>query len=184
MMNYLQFQKNVTEWAKERKIIPNSPFMAQWIKLKEEFGELWNAVRKNDEEAILDAVGDTIVVLTILSKLIRNSQNDAIVDLPSWSLTRGMFADTPMNFLFRADAVISEMSIYVAGKTKSNGYVEFNEIPLEWFERKAERAINYLADFLEARGEHIYKALDKAWNEIKDRKGYLREDGIFVKEGD
>lgn len=23
-----------------------------------------------------------------------------------------------------------------------------------------------------------------AWNDIKDRKGYLNEDGIFVKEGD
>ncbi len=26
------------------------------------------------------------------------------------------------------------------------------------------------------------ECFDAAWNEIKDRKGYLREDGIFVKE--
>lgn len=31
-------------------------------------------------------------------------------------------------------------------------------------------------------GVDLNICVDKAWNEIKDRKGYLRDDGVFVKE--
>ena len=30
----------------------------------------------------------------------------------------------------------------------------------------------------------IKKCLQVAWNDIKDRKGYLNENGVFIKEGD
>ena len=43
-------------------------------------------------------------------------------------------------------------------------------------------AFGSLADDCDSYEFTLVDAVQKAWNEIKDRKGYLREDGIFVKE--
>jgi len=41
--------------------------------------------------------------------------------------------------------------------------------------------LNALCEFLEL---DLVECINKAWNEIKDRKGYLNEEGIFIKEED
>ena len=41
-----------------------------------------------------------------------------------------------------------------------------------------------LAIIANMRGTSLTECWDIAYNDIKDRKGYLNEDGIFIKEGD
>lgn len=56
----------IKQWAIERNLHTADPHK-QMLKLMEEVGELAEALAKNDERAIPDAIGDIYVVLTILS---------------------------------------------------------------------------------------------------------------------
>ena len=57
----------IKQWARERNLHKADP-SKQMLKLGEEFGELCEAIAKNRKKAAAkDAIGDMIVVLTILS---------------------------------------------------------------------------------------------------------------------
>ena len=64
-----QTQKGVLEWAEAKGILEKSDSESQFLKLVEEVGELANALGKGSKEGISDAIGDTIIVLTILARL-------------------------------------------------------------------------------------------------------------------
>ena len=56
-------------WADERGIYRNGDSKTQFIKLQEETGELARAILKNNQEELIDAIGDAVVVLTNLAAL-------------------------------------------------------------------------------------------------------------------
>jgi NTP pyrophosphatase (non-canonical NTP hydrolase) len=58
----------IVEWAKERNLLSSSSDR-QFIKLQEEVGELASGLLKNNHDEIKDAIGDCVVVLTILSEI-------------------------------------------------------------------------------------------------------------------
>jgi NTP pyrophosphatase (non-canonical NTP hydrolase) len=62
-MSYADVEIKIIQWAEARKIIPNSTPEVQLIKAMSEIGELADATLKNDQEAIMDAVGDVMVCL-------------------------------------------------------------------------------------------------------------------------
>ena len=59
----------IREWAEEKGIYKTGDVRTQYIKLIEEAGELAQAILKNDEPEVIDAIGDMVVVLTNLAKL-------------------------------------------------------------------------------------------------------------------
>ena len=58
----------IRQWASEREIYSKGDIKTQLIKLYEETGELSKAILDNDKEGIIDAIGDSIVVLTNLAE--------------------------------------------------------------------------------------------------------------------
>jgi NTP pyrophosphatase (non-canonical NTP hydrolase) len=62
-MSYADIEMKIIQWAEARKIIQNSNPESQLLKAVSEMGELADATIKNDEEAIVDAVGDVMVCL-------------------------------------------------------------------------------------------------------------------------
>lgn len=60
---------NIRAWARQRGIYDSGDIKTQYVKLQEETGELAQAILKNDEEGIIDAIGDAVVVLTNLATL-------------------------------------------------------------------------------------------------------------------
>lgn len=58
----------IRQWAIDRDIYEKGDIKTQLIKLHEETGELSKAVLDGDKEGIIDAIGDSIVVLTNLAK--------------------------------------------------------------------------------------------------------------------
>ena len=60
----------IRSWADERGIYKEGDPKTQLIKLYEETGELANALLEGDKNGIIDAIGDSVVVLTNLSKLV------------------------------------------------------------------------------------------------------------------
>ena len=63
-----QFQL-IREWAENRGLYSKGDAKTQYIKLQEEAGELAQAILKDDQPEVIDAIGDMVVVLTNLAAL-------------------------------------------------------------------------------------------------------------------
>ena len=60
---------NIRNWAQQRGLYDKGDIKTQAIKLQEEVGELAKAILENNEADIVDAIGDSVVVLTNLAHL-------------------------------------------------------------------------------------------------------------------
>jgi phosphoribosyl-ATP pyrophosphohydrolase len=165
-MKFDEFKRNVINWAKERKIIPNSNNKAQYIKLIEELGELALGIRKRDKKLIKDAIGDIAIVLIVMSGL-----ND--IDL----VNRYRHISDNNNFYlltYRVGGI---------GLILDEQYLLGDEFK-DTLKSEIKQALYVLMDLARELKVSFFECCELAWNEIKDRKGILREDGIFVKEAD
>lgn len=156
-MKFDEFKRNVINWAKERKIIPNSNNKAQYIKLIEELGELALGIRKQDEKIIKDSIGDVAVVLVILAAL-----NKLDIEFGGGAREKDF----------------KELSYFIGllgHHLQKSKFLSKNNILA---------ALNTLEEIAKENGFDFMECCELAWNEIKDRKGVLRPDGIFVKEAD
>lgn len=68
----------IREWADAKGIYKSGDSKTQYLKLMEESGELAEALLKNDETEVIDAIGDMVVVLTNLAKLRGHKIEDCI----------------------------------------------------------------------------------------------------------
>ena len=73
MANYLELEKKIVQWAKDRQIVQNSTSMAQAVKTLEEVHELLESILKQDADAQKDAYGDILVTLLIGSDMLNLS---------------------------------------------------------------------------------------------------------------
>jgi NTP pyrophosphatase (non-canonical NTP hydrolase) len=77
MKLYNEFN-DIRQWAKERGIYEKGDPKTQFLKLLEETGELSKAILKSDQEEIIDAIGDCVVVLVNLSELCKLNFEDCV----------------------------------------------------------------------------------------------------------
>jgi NTP pyrophosphatase (non-canonical NTP hydrolase) len=68
----------IRAWATDKGIYKSGDARTQYLKLMEEAGELAEAILKNDEPEVIDAIGDMVVVLTNLAKLRGHNIEDCI----------------------------------------------------------------------------------------------------------
>ena len=59
--------KNVMQWAEDKNIDKYDNRQAQMLKVIEEVGETASAILKDDRDAVIDGIGDSLVTLIILS---------------------------------------------------------------------------------------------------------------------
>lgn len=71
------FQK-IRDWASDRNLINGATPAAQFQKLGEEFGEFGRALIEDNPEKTMDAIGDMIVVLTIMGAQLNLPVEDCI----------------------------------------------------------------------------------------------------------
>jgi NTP pyrophosphatase (non-canonical NTP hydrolase) len=69
----------IRDWADERGIYAKGDEKTQYIKLMEEAGELAQGLLKQNQEEVIDAIGDMVVVLTNLSHFVGVDIEDCIV---------------------------------------------------------------------------------------------------------
>ncbi len=65
-------------WAEDKGIYAKGDSKTQYLKLMEESGELAEALLKNDETEVIDAIGDMVVVLTNLARLRGHKIEDCV----------------------------------------------------------------------------------------------------------
>lgn len=59
----------IRDWAEQKGILKEGDARTQYVKLQEESGELAKALLDNDQEEVIDAIGDMVVVLTNMAHL-------------------------------------------------------------------------------------------------------------------
>lgn len=160
MMNNLDMLRHLIEqWAKDRKLNTAEP-MAQIDKLSEEFGELMKGINKNDLDLIKDSIGDMYVVMVVMTTQI-NKEGTVVP----------MFE--PKQEHQTIDYLINISDL---GKTIYTDELSTVNIDLQYIVRDLESTCN-------AYGITLLECVDLAYEEIKDRKGEMRN-GKFVKEDD
>jgi phosphoribosyl-ATP pyrophosphohydrolase len=65
-MTFAMTELQVVRWGEARGIIQNGKPIGQMVKLFEETTELFDAINMDDPSKIMDAVGDIMVVLTMI----------------------------------------------------------------------------------------------------------------------
>lgn len=68
MFDFNELQNKIIQWAKDRNLIEGSDSFRQFNKLGEETLELFDGLQAGEISEISDALGDVIVVLTIIAE--------------------------------------------------------------------------------------------------------------------
>lgn len=69
----------IREWAEDRNLIVGATPKDQMLKMTEEVGELGAAIARNDFNKSKDAIGDCVIVLTILAAQLNMDIEDCII---------------------------------------------------------------------------------------------------------
>ena len=77
-MSFANHELDVLRWSEARRIIPNSTPFAQAMKAVEEINELVDALRSDNREDAIDAVGDTVVCLINVCALLDVNLTDCL----------------------------------------------------------------------------------------------------------
>lgn len=167
-MKFEQFKTNVERWQAERGIYEHSTALAQALKGVSEAGELADAVIKGDRDALKDAIGDVMVCLVGVAKM-TGCDIGSVDKAMRWPLSN---EDIQTSAAF-AVSNVADVSLFVA---------------LNYSEERITGAILDSAYWLNAiaikNDLTLMECCESAWNEIKDRKGFLSPSGAFIKEGD
>lgn len=145
------------KWASDRGLLENGTAKTQALKLGSEFGELCGNLANN--KGIKDDIGDCLVVCTILSNLYGD---DLLVTLEIQPVIHTT-PSVPTAMMYLGE--IQDMVI------KNN--------PLGFFMRNF---IHQLEGIAKLRHTNLEESWNIAYQDIKDRKGYLNEHGNFIKE--
>jgi len=168
-----KLNEKIILWAMDRKILANGKAITQMDKTIEEIEELILAIGKHDYTAnltacepgleawgeIMDAIGDIYVTL-VVGLAVDELQVPAILIKPSPS--KKLVQDLMK-------------SVFLLGGCFMVGNQQMRLMQVSIM-------MNILAALAEKYDTTLRACVQGAYDEIKDRKGYLNEQGIFVKE--
>lgn len=188
LFTFSQCVAKVIGWSTDRGILENGRWDSQGTKLYEEDGEAATGVGKNKKRLIVDGIGDALVVLVNVLELIGS---DAAMMSHIYNQVRDQqtVIDNPHYFFHKMRLHLTQAVdvVYEAHNVESPKRIDkgvLDEVQLTVITSNVHDAINY-ANLL-ARVYHysLEECFSLAWDEIKDRKGFLNADGIFIKEAD
>lgn len=187
--------KNVVEWSTARGIIENGKWTTQVTKFYEEDGEAATGISKTKKRLIMDGLGDALVVLVnivalygenppnIINAMLQRARDRIETEVPVGDAHR-LFHKMRLYFTLMND------TLYQASdwRIRNNVTVEDQKTLPGVFETDIEEYMRLALWHMEALARAYEVTLEQcfslAWDEIKDRTGFLNADGIFVKDAD
>ncbi|MGL5397195.1 MAG: hypothetical protein ACRDBQ_18260 [Shewanella sp.] len=165
--------KKVFVWASDRGIVKNGKWFTQATKMYEELGEIPKGIATNRDFLIQDGIGDALVVLVnVMSLRGLNLSNLAVL----YKNAVTVVADNP------TDANVCAHRLYHETNKAQCALLDafWNEVqyPTDAIQDYLVTMVR-LAKFYEM---DVLQCFNLAWDEIKNRRGWLNADGIFVKE--
>lgn len=171
--NMEQLEALVVNWAKERKIVPNATPESQILKAVSEMGELADATLKGQDEEMQDAIGDVVVCLINLCALHEGWGFSQYFDLVYKLGFNWMGQLRKRTQAAQVMVAVSELGklAEAKGNDRDMGMVD----PIG-------NVTVCLDNLCILKGWTLEECVEKAWEQIKDRKGTLLPNGCFVKE--
>lgn len=168
-MTFEEFKANVQNWAKERGIYEHSTPLAQAMKAGSESGELMDAIIKDQPIDLIDSIGDIAVCLVNYAHMTHNNIDFQDIDIPTHEVGNSYYSN-----LYAANA-FAEVGLLIS-KAACKSY-DTDHINIK-------SAMYFLEALVISKGLHFsfMDSCEAAWNEIKDRKGFMSSSGAFVKE--
>jgi hypothetical protein len=148
----------IKQWGKDRGITVNGTHRGQWYKLVSEYGELCDNLAKGKD--IKDDIGDMFVVLVMMCEIKKVDINKAAN------------MATCVSYM--------DMDVYDLMGTL---HIAIGALRYQATVGRAVDLISTLNAIAKAHGHTLDDCIDIAYEDIKDRKGYLTTDGVFVKDG-
>jgi hypothetical protein len=156
----------ITQWGVDRRIVQNATAFAQTRKTHEEFCELVTAdarlyCNSPDLSDFKDAIGDIYVTLVMVCAC-----NDTPIRMELDFAQVGGMDKGPLKFV---ESLIPDL---IRDAVEDNTTVRIT----------ARRIVCGLMALCDSMGLDFVECVEQAYATIKDRRGTLREDGVFVKE--
>ena len=148
----------IKQWGKDRGITVNGTHRGQWYKLVSEYGELCDNLAKGKD--IKDDIGDMFVVLVMMCEIGEVAVNEAV------SLSSHIQYSDQSPYFNCGFALLC-----------------MRELMFRVSVDKAADMIAILTALSNSLGHTLDDCIDIAYNDIKDRKGHLTTEGVFVKDG-
>lgn len=148
----------IHQWGVERQIIGNGKLETQWLKLISEFGEMADNLAKG--KSPVDDIGDQIVVMVMMAGItgrmneLRVAINSTKPDALDIMTLAGMLCSTYASLRYYGNQTVGR---YCDALNQMGGIALKNDLTL-------------------------YECVSHSYQQIKDRKGYLNKQGVFIKE--
>lgn len=164
-MELKELIKKIEQWAIDRELDKKATVEAQSIKTAEEMAELIIGISKDNIEVIKDSIGDVFVTLVIGNMIDENFHIGEFIE------------DARRRVSVNEDKKSKCKFISDLGESISNiAYWKYGEEEIKFALMDIIRASQfYDLEFIDC--------VQSAYNEIKDRKGVLKN-GCFIKEED
>ena len=171
---------NVQGWGKQVKIIGNGQWITQASKLVEEIGEGAGWLCRGNEVEVKDAVGDKCF-LTVMVATMLGLDAGAIMDTVAESYYTPAERAQPL----LAHRLLHKVNLHFALAIDTALESEVGNGPLDdYAEANFMSAISWLREYADINQFTLEDAFSMAWDIVKDRKGRLTPEGVFIKMSD
>lgn len=180
--------QKIKGWSLARGILDNGIWYTQATKMYEEDGEIAPGVAKSKRNLIIDGVGDTIVVMVNLLELV-SLKAEAIESMIHAARNfQGLTGNAHRHYhklrLHTSMAVDYLWDVASVDSPKQIPRESFQDEDTKFVVGHLAESFIYSNALANAYEFTLEQALSMAWDEIKDRTGFLNADGVFVKESD
>lgn len=175
-----QLVANVQGWGKQVKIITNGQWITQASKLIEEVGEGAGWLCRGNAGEVKDAVGDKCFLAVMVATML-GLDAEAIMDTVAESF---YMPDERANPLL-AHRLLHKVNLHLAMAIDNALESEAGCGPLDdYAEANFMSAVSWLREYADVNNFTLEDAFSMAWDVVKDRKGRLTADGVFIKMSD
>lgn len=169
---------NVQSWGKQVKIIGNGNWLTQASKLIEEVGEGAGWLCRGNAAEVKDAVGDKCFLIAMVTTLLELDAVEIMcseVEYDCGTQGRGesLFAHT----------LLHKVNLWLAtGIDQASDPVSMDSgVNKDFIAGSFTHAVSWLREYATVNGFTLEDAFSMAWDTVKDRKGRLTPEGVFIK---
>lgn len=171
---------NVQGWGKQVKIIGNGQWITQATKLIEEVGEGAGWLCRGNEVEVKDAVGDKCFLIVMVGTMI-GLDIKIIMDTVAESYYHPAERANPV----LAHRLLHKVNLWLATGIDHAMESDLNDdMAMDYVNACFTSAVSWLREYADVNNFTLEDAFSMAWDIVKDRKGRLTTDGVFIKMSD
>ena len=171
---------NVQGWGKQVKIIGNGQWITQATKLIEEVGEGAGWLCRGNEVEVKDAVGDKCFLIVMVGTMI-GLDIKIIMDTVAESYYHPAERANPV----LAHRLLHKVNLWLATGIDHAMESDLNDdMAMDYVNACFTSAVSWLREYADVNNFTLEDAFSMAWDIVKDRKGRLTPEGVFIKMSD